>query len=214
MEAIRDFFEDVYDWLVDHSTGVVGVVCAVLLGFAGFSVYGMFAAKDASAIEQADNDAKISELQDQVKKLESNAQDADADVSTKQHFATESGQLVAEAQTKLISSDATSSGTLDDTSSLVSDAATKFANPDDAAKVWFGPVSASANMYAWSFSTTYSFAQSTQDVLWVCHLGSSTDALAIATATYDVDTDTFSDVDVTICAAGRDALAQSARVSS
>ena len=108
MEAIRDFFEDVYDWLVDHSTGVVGVVCAVLLGFAGFSVYGMFAAKDASAIEQADNDAKISELQDQVKKLESNAQDADADVSTKQHFATESGQLVAEAQTKLISSDATS----------------------------------------------------------------------------------------------------------
>ena len=170
-----------------------GIACGGMIAVAlAFALPVTFGGADFES-RYADNQATITQLEEQIKDLE-NADSPDAaKMNQDLHSAADTGLKVAEYQTKYQTIDAT----------VTPDAVTENAEAlseyftDDAQNgrsPWFTPSKGDAKV-DWEFKSTYSFNGTKVPVIWLCTIDGSDELVAYATATFDAETGKFSDVE-------------------
>lgn len=193
------------------ATKVTVIACIVMLAISGLFVGLHMHEHDVSAETYKSQKASIDELQKQVDELNSDKSASEKDLGKYAHSAMNAGNAVAKAQSNYASLNPDTQS-----SALATNAASMDAYFSDKSfeTPWYGPVSSSTGSYTWTFLSTYSFADDSASVVWLCTPSAGSDVvLAYATATYDADSNTFKDVSVVQTAYGKSQINQDSKAA-
>lgn len=138
------------------------------------------------------NEVTISDLQQELKSLQSQTSVTDDEVTDVLYSATEAGNAVASAQTEYGGLDMSADDYAQQRDEIKNSITQYFADEDSGyASQWYFSSEVS---FEWRFLSTYSFDTQTIDVIWGCY-DSDGNVLAICTGVYDVNTGLFSQCD-------------------
>lgn len=173
---------------------VCGIICGACIGVAIALVVSPMLSVDEYKTSCAEAESELAELQDELALLESVSADDAETINANLYSAATIGRTVAELQSNY--------QTLN--SALMLDADAISENAEALSEYFDSSVSNGATPWfvatedgytaSWEFETTYSFATSSIDVIWLCYIEETGELAAYATATYDAETNTFSDL--------------------
>lgn len=193
------------------ATKVTVIACIAMLVISGLFVGLHMHEHSVSAATYKLQKASIEKLNKQVDALNSDKSKSEKDLGKYTHSAMNAGNAVAKAQSNYSSLNPDTQSNAFATNAASMDA---YLSDKSFEKPWYGPVSSSTGSYTWTFLSTYSFAESSASVVWLCTPSAGSDVvLAYATATYDADSNAFKDISVVQTAYGKSQINQDEKAS-